>query len=516
MAAPEPLELLDVTDRSARLSELRLRSEALGRETKVRVLAPGPDAPADGPVPVLFLLHGGGADSDHSNWTDRGSAEALTEGRPLVVVMPDGGKGGWYSDWLRPDSAEGRQLWERYHVGELLPFVQSHFGTRADRAATAIAGLSMGGFGAVHYAARHPDLFGFAAAFSGAVDVRHPGIGKVVRVSPQIMGGQRGDIFGDHVADELVWRAANPVDLAPNLATVTLELRTGNGKRGGPYGDGPEGDTQEAGVSQATASLHRRLDELGIPHVYDDYGAGAHTWPYWDAALAATLPGVLATAAERRPVPATIQHLAYEPRFSVWGYDVDIDRHGAGRPDDRRGVEAGDRLEPQPRVLGNAPRPAAHDPEMATSPLPKTFTDASCPALSRSTAEATTSSSLSLPPAPDGSAETSAATRSLTRSSRGDAARSRARPRTTSANSVAARIAASSSSTVGATSYIRTIACDQALSCGARSVGTPSSSATTRTGSGSAYSPTTSKPRGSTSSSRPSARARTRGRSRST
>jgi S-formylglutathione hydrolase FrmB len=322
------IELLEVTTLSPRLSELRLRSDALARETKVRVLRPNA-APNDGEPSVLFLLHGGGGDSDQSNWTARGAAEALTEDLPLVVVMPDGGKGGWYSDWLRPDGPfEGRQLWERYHVGELLPFVQAHFRTRSDRAGTAIAGLSMGGFGALHDAARHPDRFGFAAAFSGAVDIRHPGVGKVVKVSPLIMGGQRGDIFGDHVADEIVWRAANPVDLGANLATVEVQLRTGNGKRGGRFGDGPEGDTQEVGVSQATANLHRRLDELGVPHVYDDYGPGAHTFPYWDAALEASLPRIVALAAERPPAPTTVEHVAFEPRFSVWGHDVEIDREG--------------------------------------------------------------------------------------------------------------------------------------------------------------------------------------------
>ena len=322
-----PIELLDVEQLTPRLSELRLRSAVLGRETKVRVLAPSAAmSPSAGGLPVLFLLHGGGSDSDHSNWTECGSAEALTEGLPLLVVMPDGGKGGWYSDWLRPDSAEGTQRWEQYHIRELLPFVVSHFGSRADRAGTAVVGLSMGGFGAVHYAARHPDLFGFTAAFSGAVDIRHPGIGRVVRVSPEIMGGRRGDIFGDHVADEVVWRAANPVDLAANLATVEVELRTGNGERGGPYGDGSDGDTQELGVSQATANLHRRLDDLGIAHVYDDYGPGAHTWAYWNAALAATLERIVGVARERRPVPATVEHLAYEPRFSVWGHDVALDR----------------------------------------------------------------------------------------------------------------------------------------------------------------------------------------------
>lgn len=319
------VEVLAEDRLTPRLVELRVRSDALARETSVRVLQPA-DGSTHG-LPVLFLLHGGGPDSDHTNWTDRGAAEALTDGLPLVVVMPDGGKGGWYSDWLRPDSTEGTQRWETYHVGELLPFIRSHLGVRDDREATTIAGLSMGGFGALHHAARHPDEFGFAAAFSGAVDIRHPGIGRVVKVSPQIMGGRRGDIFGDHVDDEATWRAANPVDLAANLATVEVELRTGNGKCGGPYGDGPEGDTQEVGVSQATANLHRRLDELGIPHVYDDYGPGAHTWPYWSAALAASLARIVACD-DRRKLPTTMAHVAFEPRFPVWGQDVELERAG--------------------------------------------------------------------------------------------------------------------------------------------------------------------------------------------
>ena len=98
------IELLDVEHRSPRLRELRLRSDALERETRVRVLVPD-GTKGDGiepGLPVLLLLHGGGAESDHTNWTDRGRAEAITEGKRLLVVMPDGGKGGWYSDWLRP------------------------------------------------------------------------------------------------------------------------------------------------------------------------------------------------------------------------------------------------------------------------------------------------------------------------------------------------------------------------------------------------------------------------------
>jgi S-formylglutathione hydrolase FrmB len=278
------LEVLGDERLSPRLRELTVFSPALRRPSSLRVLTPsGFDATRDR-LPVLWLLHGGGPESDHTNWTDRGDAEAVTAAMPLVVVMPDGGRGGWYADWVVGETSQGPQRWETHHLRELLPFVQRRFGTRVDRGGTAIAGLSMGGFGAMHHAARHPELFGFAASFSGAVDNRHRGIARTIRASPLIMGGERGDIFGP-IEDEAAWRANNPVDLAENLATVEVQLRTGTGQ--------PEGDTQEIGCAQATATLHRRLVELGIPHLYDEH-PGTHTWPCWTAALTATLPAMLA------------------------------------------------------------------------------------------------------------------------------------------------------------------------------------------------------------------------------
>ena len=109
------------------------------------------------------------------------------------------------------------------------------------------------------------------------------------------------------------------------------------------------------------------------------------------------------------------------------------------------------------------------------SPFPKTLTEASCPALSSSTVEATISSSVSAVPA-----------RSLIRSSAGRSRLARISSRTRSAKSVAARTASSTTAGDGSTSYIRTIACDQSRSEGAYDAGTPSSSAITSTGNGSA------------------------------
>jgi S-formylglutathione hydrolase FrmB len=290
-ADPAPLILVSTQHLSPRLEELRVSSPALARGTSVRVLVPDGFDPQVDHLPVLYLLHGGfGSERD---WTDAGDAEAATAGLPLIVVMPAGGIGGWYSDW-QSTPREGPQRWETYHLNELRPFIEQRYATRTDRDGRAVVGLSMGGFGAMHYAARHPDLFGFAASFSGAVDILHPGISGVITISPLAHQGLPGQVFGNRGAAEAKWHAHNPVDLASRLRTVDVQIRTGNGRPGGPHGGAP--DPQEYGVWQASTTLHERLNALGIAHVFEDRGPGAHNFDYWRDDLRSTLPGVMATA----------------------------------------------------------------------------------------------------------------------------------------------------------------------------------------------------------------------------
>jgi S-formylglutathione hydrolase FrmB len=297
-AADHGIQLLSSQRLDSRLTELTLSTPALRQPTHVRVLMPAGYEGGQERYPVLYLLHG--AFADYRAWTDAGDAAAITAGQPLIVVMPDGGQGGWYTNWLNR-GAGGPPEWERFHVDQLIPWIDDHYRTIAAGDGRAIAGLSMGGFGALSYAGRHPELFDWAGSFSGAVDITHnlPVVG-VIALEALADGGLPGDQFGDRLLNDANWRAHNPWELAPNLRGMTVEIDTGNGQPGPLDTNPPPFDPVEQQVHEMSASLHRRLLALGIPHTWDDYGPGTHSWPYWQRDLREALPSILATL---RPAP---------------------------------------------------------------------------------------------------------------------------------------------------------------------------------------------------------------------
>jgi S-formylglutathione hydrolase FrmB len=321
--AAAPPALVKTEQLNPRLSELTFTTPALTSETHVRVLTPtGYDASGHTRYPVLYLLHG--AIDDYKSWTDKGDAQAITAGLPLIVVMPDAGQFGNYTNWFN-DGAFGPPEWETWHIGQLIPWVDAHYPTVASRRGRATAGLSMGGGGAMSYAARHPGLFVSAAAFSGAVDTNSPGVQPVTQASGLSDGSQTpGAIYGTRATEEVRWRAHNPWDLAENLDGLFLTLRTGNGAPGGPGGD--SGDPIEAEVHTQSVNMHNRLTELGLPHVWDDYGAGGHAWFYWQRDLRETLPDIMRTFAKPPAAPSPFDFRAVEPKYGVYGWRVAIDR----------------------------------------------------------------------------------------------------------------------------------------------------------------------------------------------
>ena len=114
------------------------------------------------------------------------------------------------------------------------------------------------------------------------------------------------------------------VDLAENLRGLDVSLRTGNGQPGAGSGAGV--DLIEAAVERMAVALHGRLDGLGIDHVFDDYGPGTHTWPFWQRDLRLELPLIERSFAKPPARPRRFSFTAIQPAYSDYGWKVHIRR----------------------------------------------------------------------------------------------------------------------------------------------------------------------------------------------
>jgi len=141
------------------LSKDSIHSTILGRTMHFRVYVP---AQRSVHSPLLLLLHGYGG--SYSDWSDFGALGPLLDTLPVIVAMPQADNS-WYIDAV---SAPGAR-YETYLVQEFLPAVLARYGS--DSGSVGIAGVSMGGYGALVLGLRHPDVFRFVGALSASLDI---------------------------------------------------------------------------------------------------------------------------------------------------------------------------------------------------------------------------------------------------------------------------------------------------------------------------------------------------------
>lgn len=149
--------------RLPQVQDRHVASKALGRTTTFRVYLPAGYARSQRRYPVLYLLHG--AFGDFKNWDTLTRLRRHAAGLPWIIVMPDAGDS-WYTN--SATTPGGR--FEDYIAHDLISEVDARYRTVAGREGRAIAGLSMGGYGAMKFALRYPQLFSVAGSFSGAFD----------------------------------------------------------------------------------------------------------------------------------------------------------------------------------------------------------------------------------------------------------------------------------------------------------------------------------------------------------
>ncbi|MDR3706848.1 MAG: alpha/beta hydrolase family protein [Capsulimonadaceae bacterium] len=214
-----------------------------------------------GPFPVLYLLHG--MSDNNTAWTRRTSIERYVEDLPLIVVMPDGDRS-FYCDAIE------RPTWkyESYITSDLIDFVDETFRTVRSPKGRAIAGLSMGGYGAMKLALKFPKLFGVGISYSGAL------LAAARSESPEWSASKEWtDIFGPAPKG------------GPNDTLALAEAAAGKGNAPALWIDCGSSDF----LIEENRAFHEHLNRLGIAHEYSEH-EGAHSWDYWDAALLRTLP----------------------------------------------------------------------------------------------------------------------------------------------------------------------------------------------------------------------------------
>ncbi|AXK31700.1 esterase [Streptomyces armeniacus] len=265
------LHIVDRKEDDPRMWYYRFATDAVGWDPAVNILLPEDYHDSGRTYPVLYLLHGGGTGQDFMSWDGAGIRD-LAAGKPVIVVMPDGGHTGWYSDPVSSNS--GPRNWETFHITQLLPWIDANFRTYAEFDGRGVAGFSMGGYGALKYGAKHPDLFASVSSHSGPASVRRDA-GLVVHwanVSSAALDLAGGTVYGAPAWDEAKVSADNPVEHVDSYRGKRVFLVAGTSPDPVNWFD----TINETQVLAGQREFRGLLDGAGIPHEWHEE-PGGHT-----------------------------------------------------------------------------------------------------------------------------------------------------------------------------------------------------------------------------------------------
>lgn len=271
--------------KNARVQTVQFESKLVGKTLPYNVLLPVDyDKPAAKTklYPVVYLLHG--VTGHYTNWLEKTRLADYAAAYDFIIVTPEGNDG-WYTDSATVPS----EKYESYILQELIPDVQKRFRASSERQGRAVAGLSMGGYGAIKFGLKHPEKFAFAASLSGAFsaaswteqEIKEPGA-----IRDSVM-----QTFGPPNSET---RAANDV----------LRLVREAKPESLPY------FYIDCGTEDFLFSDNRQfvtlLLEKKIQHEYRQL-PGTHSWQFWDSQV----QEVLRVAAKKLSSPAAAVKAAF-------------------------------------------------------------------------------------------------------------------------------------------------------------------------------------------------------------
>lgn len=277
--------------------EVTIRTATIGRDATVRLVTPEGWRPdSDQRWPTLYLLHGG--DDGPACWTDKTDLVDRVRASGVLAVLPDCGRAGFFTDWCAPDASGVAPQWETGYTTELPGLIESRYAGSVRRA---VAGVSMGGYAALTWAAKHPELFAAAASYSGMLHINRPGIPLLLRGYLRSVGERLNAMWGPRRTARAVWAANDPYLLVERLAGTALYLSAGNSRR--PEGDprAPFERVYERLVGPLTLDLATAAAAAGVPAELS-YGPGTHAWPSWRREFARSWPFLIRAIGANTPV----------------------------------------------------------------------------------------------------------------------------------------------------------------------------------------------------------------------
>lgn len=270
-----------VGQQDRRVQTIVFVSTMVGKTLPYKVLLPidyNQQAAKTKRYPVLYLLHG--LTGHYTNWLEYTHLADYAKPYELIIIMPEGNDG-WYTD----SATVPTDKYESYILRELIPDVEKRFRVSTTRNGRAIAGLSMGGYGALKFGVKYPQMFAFAGSMSGALgaaswteaDLR--GFEFIWRTLAPIFGHEDSPMRKANDVNKLYREV--PASRIAALPYVYLDCGT------------------EDPLLSSSRSLAAILLERKIPHEYRQL-PGTHAWPYWDAQV----QEVLRIAARKLREPA--------------------------------------------------------------------------------------------------------------------------------------------------------------------------------------------------------------------
>jgi S-formylglutathione hydrolase FrmB len=250
-----------------------ISSKILARPVPYCIVLPASfDTDKSRTFPVLYFFHGLGDNEQffvHSGaWNLVEDMREKGELKDFLIATPDA------DSTFYINARDGKGRYEDFLLQEFFPYVEKHYRVAVGRANRAISGISMGGYGALYLAFRHPHLFSSVSAHSAALIEKLPTfLAGAHPNSPRarVLGGAFGN-----PPDPIFWQTHNPIVIA----------RAANLARPNIYFDC--GDQDDFGFEIGAKALDKVLTSRGITHEFHIY-PGRHDPVYFAEHLPASL-----------------------------------------------------------------------------------------------------------------------------------------------------------------------------------------------------------------------------------